>query len=188
MARTDAEIWQDILTGSAGAWSELVKRYQPLVYAVSTRSGLSMADAADCFQQTWVALFEHRNRLRQPQRLSAWLVTAAKREAMRLRRQSERESSEVDMGRQTDGNPLPDEKVLALERQMHLELAMQALDRRCQQVIELFFFAMEDHTYEQIAVDLGLASNSVGACRNRCLKRLKEILLRNGFTDARDDR
>jgi RNA polymerase sigma factor (sigma-70 family) len=187
VTRTDAEIWQDVLAGSADAWNELVKRYQPLIYAVSTRSGLSMADAADCFQQTWVALFEQRRRLRDPKRLSAWLVTTAKREAIRLRRIAEREDSEIDVREPASSNPLPGEELSALQRQMQLELAIQELDPRCQKVIELFFFAEESRTYEQIAAMLGLSGNSLGACRHRCLKRLKNILLRNGFINARDD-
>jgi RNA polymerase sigma factor (sigma-70 family) len=187
ITRTDAELWPDVIAGSADAWNELVKRYQPLVYAVSTRSGLSLADAADCFQQTWVALFEQRRRLRNPERLSAWLVTTAKREAIRLRRLAEREDREIDMREQASDGPLPDDEILALERQMQLELAIQELDPRCREVIELFFFAEESRTYEQIAAILGLSGNSLGACRHRCLERLKNILLRNGFVNARDD-
>jgi hypothetical protein len=56
----DSTLWLRILNGDQTAWKTLVRQYQPLVYTIATRSGLSMADAADCFQQTFVSLFENR--------------------------------------------------------------------------------------------------------------------------------
>lgn len=185
--RTDSELWQDILTGDDTAWNELVRRYQALVYAVVTRAGLSMADAADCFQQTWVLLFRHRHRLHDPSRLSAWLVTTAKREALRLRRRADRETDdpgEIDMISQ---DPLPDEAMEQLERQAQLEIGLKELDPRCRQVVEALFFAPEEKSYEEIARGFGLSVNSLGPVRRRCLERLKRILADHGFIDVRKD-
>ena len=106
---------------------------------------------------------------------------------MRLRRQAQRTSGEADQGEPVDTNPLPDEELAILDRQAQLEIALKELDPRCRELIEIFFFAPEKHTYEQIASSLGLASNSLGASRRRCLNRLKEILLKNDFPGARND-
>ncbi|MDD4051250.1 MAG: sigma-70 family RNA polymerase sigma factor [candidate division Zixibacteria bacterium] len=185
LPRIDSELWQDVLAGDNAAWSELVRRYQALVYAVVTRAGLSMADAADCFQQTWVLLFRHRHRLHDPSRLSAWLVTTAKREALRLRRRADRESgdpTDMDLASQ---DPLPDEAMEQLERQAQLEIALKELDPRCRQVVEAFFFAPEDKSYEEIALSFGLSVNSLGPVRRRCLERLKQILAAHDFADVR---
>jgi RNA polymerase sigma factor (sigma-70 family) len=134
-----------------------------------------------------VALYENRKKLTDPSRLSAWLVTTAKREALRLRRHTERNSGEAGEDEPKDPHPLPDEELAALERQAHLEIAIQQLDPRCRELLELFFFAPEKRTYEQIASALGIAGNSLGASRRRCLNRLKEILVRNGYLDARNE-
>ncbi len=182
----EEELWAAVVSGSHAAWEELVRRYQPLVYAVSTRAGLSVSDAADCFQQTWVSLYENRKSVRNPSRLSAWLVTAAKREALRLRRRAERESGAAGGGETVDSNPLPDEDLELLERQMHLEIAIKGLGPRCRKLVELFFFAPEYLTYQEIASRLDISSNGLGALRRRCLRRLKEILVRNGFWTARN--
>jgi RNA polymerase sigma factor (sigma-70 family) len=187
MSKTDTELWREVLSGDASAWREIVKRYQALVYAVSSRSGLSASDAADCFQQTWVTLYENRRKIENPSRLSAWLVTTARREAMRLRRQAERSGGEVGEDDLVDNNPLPDEELTILERQAQLEIAIKELDERCRRLIELFFFAPEEKTYEEIASILGMAANSLGASRRRCLIRLREILVRNGHLDVRND-
>lgn len=184
---TDRDLWQKTLAGDSTAWQLLVKRYQPLVYAVATRAGLSMADAADCFQQTWVALFENRHRIQDPTRLSAWLVTTAKREAMRLRKRALMDAGDGAELDQPDRSPLPDEELIQIERQAHLEMALAELDPRCRQVVELFFFAPEEQSYDQIAESLGMTMNSLGPVRRRCLERLKEILRKNGVVSVRGD-
>ncbi len=184
---TDKELWHKILSGDEESWAILVKRYQSLVYAVATRSGLSSADIADCFQQTWVSCYNHRAKLQDPSRISAWLVTTAKREAIRLSKLDSRKSSEANKLDQIDTNPLPDEELTHLENQAQLEIAIDQLDSRCRNLIELLFFGPENLSYEQIALSLGITFNSLGPIRKRCLDRLKKILLKNGFEGIRKD-
>lgn len=123
------------------------------------RAGLSASDAADCFQQTWVALYQNRRKLRDPSRSSSWLVTTARRETLRLRHQAGRSGDEDNQAELADRHPLPDEELMILERQAQLEVALKELDPRCRELIELFFFAPGERTYEQIASSLNLASN-----------------------------
>ncbi len=183
--KTDIELWEEILHNRPESWKELVNRYQRLVYAVATRSGLSLADAADCFQQTWVLLYQNRRKLKDPSRISAWLVTTAKREAMRLRRLADKDSTaEIDSD-EPDPAPLPDVALEQLECQIHLELALKQIDPRCRRILEEFFFAAEEESYEVIARKLGLAPNSLGPIRRRCLEKLKEILIGNGYLRER---
>jgi RNA polymerase sigma factor (sigma-70 family) len=184
---TDYQLWQRILEGDSKAWGILVQKYQPLVYAVSTRAGLSMADAADCFQQTWVLLFEHRQRLKDPSRLSAWLVTTAKREAMRLRRRADKRGEEPDNPMLMAQDLLPDEELEQLECQAQLEIALREIDLRCRKVLEAFFFAPEEKSYEEIAALYGISINSLGPIRMRCLAKLKNILIKMGYLEERKD-
>lgn len=187
MQTTDSELWQRIMADDAEAWATLIRRYRALVYAVATRSGLSLADAADCFQQTWVALFQHRSRIKDPTRLSAWLVTTAKREALRLLRRTNHVSHDDAVPQPVDPRPLPDEELQRLENQAKLESGLKELDLRCRKLVAEFFFAPESRSYEEIARSLGLAPNSLGPIRKRCLARLRKILLKNGFPGVRDD-
>ena len=184
---TDYELWQRIIEGDSKAWGILVQKYQPLVYAVSTRAGLSMADAADCFQQTWILLFEHRQRLKDPSRLSAWLVTTAKREAIRLRRRADRRGEEPDYPSLVAPEPLPDEELEQMECQAQLEIALREIDLRCRKVLEAFFFAPEEKSYEEIAGICGISVNSLGPIRMRCLAKLKNILIKMGYLEERKD-
>lgn len=184
---TDAELWQEILSNNPGAWRQLVERYQSLVYAVCLRSGLPMADVADCFQQTWVLLYRSRKKIKNPSRLSAWLVTTAKREVLRAKRVQSR-SVKLDSSAQLIMPPvLPDEELEQLERQAQIELAMLQLDSRCRKVLEALFFAPESESYENIAHSLQISINSLGPLRHRCLEKLKKILAENGFEEERNE-
>lgn len=183
----DRKLWQNILAGDNKAWEELVRRYQALVYTVCIRSGLSLADAADCFQQTWVSLYHNRNTIQDLSRLSAWLVTTAKREVLRVIRQRQKIESGESLNKRAANDPLPDEAVEQLERQACLEIAMKQLDPRCLEIIELFFFEPEDCSYDQIANSLGISVNSLGPIRRRCLDKLRRILLKNGFAGVRTE-
>ncbi len=186
MHRSDSNIWADVLAGNAAAWRELVRKYQALVNTVALRAGLSMADAADCFQQTWVSLYEHRQKLQDPSRISAWLVTTARREAIRLSRRSKRDVEAEAAGELADTGPLADEQLVQLERQAHLEAAVAQLDERCARLVELLFFSPEDWSYERIAEKLEISFNSLGPIRQRCLGRLKKILVEAGYPDVRE--
>ncbi len=187
MSKSDIELWKQILKGSGDAWAELVKRYQPLVYAIPSRSGLSMTDCGDCFQQTWVALYENRMKIKDPSRLSAWLVTTAKRETQRLLHQVKRDPDNPQSVEHADPAPLPDEELIQLEHQAQLEIAIKELEPRCRMVVEAFFFSPEKLSYEDIAKSLGIAPNSLGPIRWRCLMKLKNILEELGFEEVRKE-
>ncbi len=185
---SDSELWVEIKAGNPGAWSILVNRYKSLVYSVCSYMGLSQVDAADCFQQTWSQLYQYRNRLEDPSRVSSWLVTTARREAMALQRSGRRfvnsePSTEID-----DSQARPDELLEELECQAQLEEALRQIDQPCHKLLHLFFFADEEFSYEQIAANMGLAANTLGAKRRRCLEKLRQILSSLGYSRERNSR
>lgn len=186
--KSDLELWQEIQADSQEAWKVLLHRYKSLVYSVCTYMGLSQVDSADCFQQTWSQLYQYRNRLEDPSRVSSWLVTTARREAMALQRSSRRyvdsePSTEVD-----DSQPLPDKVLEDLECQAQLEESLRQIDQPCRRLLYLFFFAEEEFTYDQIAAEMGLAANTLGAKRRRCLEKLRQILSALGYSHERKSR
>lgn len=78
-------------------------------------------------------------------------------------------------------DPLPDDELLSLERQAHIEIAMRRLDGRCRQLVEALFFAPSDKSYKDIAGALGIPANSLGPTRTRCLNKLRKILIEIGY-------
>src|ERR1700716_3960402 len=75
--------------GDEGAWSELVDHFAGLVWSVIRGYRMSAADAADVSQTTWLRLAEHIHKVREPERIGAWLATTAGRECLRMIRQSQ---------------------------------------------------------------------------------------------------
>jgi DNA-directed RNA polymerase specialized sigma24 family protein len=73
-------------TGDQVAWDRLVERYGGVVWAVARAHGLGARDASDVSQVTWLLLAQHLGALRQPERVGAWLLGTATREAYRMRR------------------------------------------------------------------------------------------------------
>jgi RNA polymerase sigma factor (sigma-70 family) len=131
----DADLVAGCRQGDAAAWEALVNRYQRLVYAIALRAGADEHGAADVFQTVFVRLLAHVQRLAQPDRLQAWIVTTAKREALRLRQVGRRTVSLTPI-EGDDAMPLedtlPDDSPLAeqaLAELQQLELLRRGLDR-----------------------------------------------------------
>src|SRR2546429_8506532 len=76
--------------GDEGAWSRLVDHFAGLVWSVIRGYRMSVADSADVSQTTWMRLAEHIHRVREPERIGAWLATTAGREGLRMIRQNQR--------------------------------------------------------------------------------------------------
>ena len=81
-----AELVARARNGDRVAWDGLVDRYGGTVWAVARAHGLDARDAGDVSQVTWLLLTQHLALIRQPERLEAWLLRTATREAYRMRR------------------------------------------------------------------------------------------------------
>lgn len=184
---SDTELVQRCRAGQQAAWSHLVRRYQRLIYTVPRRAGLSEDQSADVFQVVFSRLFEHLDRLDDPCRVQAWLVTTAKRESLRVLELSRRV---VDLapaaGAEDDGSdpldrfasdsPLPEELLADLQQQDRLARAVAQLDERTRKFVELLFLQDEPLPYSEIAARLGIAEGSIGPTRARCLDKLRSLL------------
>lgn len=181
----DAELVARCLKGDAGAWRALVQRYQRLVHAVGRRGGLDEHASADVFQTVFARLVEHLPRLRDADKLQAWIVTTAKREVLGHWRRSQRTvsiSTEGDDGTEA-GLDLPDESPIAeqaLEELQQVERVRRGLDRldaRCRELL-LLVFRDDDEAlpYEEVGRRLQMPTGSVGPTRARCLGKLRTLV------------
>jgi len=175
---TAAELVAACRHGDAPAWRELVSRHQRLVYGVARAFGLQAADAEDVFQQTFVELARSLGRLRNPDRLDAWLCTTARRAALRLKA-AERRRTRLFVDSATVAEVASDEAVAErIERLRMAERVREAIDGLgppCSTVL-LGLFDSPPRPYRELALAAGLAVGSLGATRARCLERLRRLL------------
>ena len=184
----EALIWA-CRRGEAAAWEALVARYQRLVYAVPRRAGLNEEASGEVFQRVFAVLVEQLDRIEQPERIRAWLVTTARRETWRVGRAESLarlsdpgEDETTGEGRQLAGEaPLPDDVVQRLEEQHIVRMGMAALDERCRQLLTLLFYRPDTPSYTEIAAKLGTSEGSIGPTRARCLEKLRHRLGKLGL-------
>ncbi len=127
-----------------------------MIFTVAIRSGLSVEDAEDCLQGTWLALYRTRQTIRDPGKLPGWLTKTARRQAYRIRQRGEQESTRREKADRPTETLLPDEELLKIERDAILQLALNQLDDRCRAIVHALFYAPEDKGYGDIAPQTAL--------------------------------
>jgi len=168
-AITDARLLEGCRNGDAQSWDALVHRYERLVYSVALRSGLTPVDAADVTQVTFIALLEACDRLRDDERLAAWLITVARRKAWRVIRQMSRERPSDEVA--TEPAPsLPWEDIAVLHD------ALLRLEGPCRELLFALYFDPEKPSYAEIAARFDRPVGGIGPMRGRCLQRMRRLL------------
>ncbi len=179
--------------GDEAAWQRLVELFSGLVWSVTRAFRLANADAADVFQTTWLRLAEHIRRIDHPDRVGAWLATAARRECLQYLRSSGRAIPTDDLHR-LEGTPVLDnpteEAILEAEREQEdaaravaLWRALGRLPARCHELLRVLM-ASPPPSYAEVAAALGLPVGSIGPTRARCLQTLREKLAASGISDS----
>ena len=160
--------------GDARAWNALIDQFARLIWAIARSHGLSVSDADDVTQTTWLKLNEHLDKLRDPDRVGAWLAVTARNESMRQVRRARRDvpfDPMVDVRRPALG-PDVDGALLAEERDHALWRAFQSLPPNCR-VLLLMLNSDPAFSYEEVSESLEIPVGSIGPTRGRCLDRLR---------------
>lgn len=179
----DAELIKRCLRGNQEAWEELIFRYERLIYFTAVRSGASSAEADDVFQNVCLIWLKELRKLRNPERLGAWLVTITRREFTAQWRQHEKQDriqgatqAEIDTHQ-----PSPEALAAQSDDARVVQRSLEQLSETCKELLWLLFFHPGNPSYEETARQLGVSVNSIGPRRARCLAQLKEILEQSGW-------
>jgi RNA polymerase sigma factor (sigma-70 family) len=164
--------------GDLGALDQVVVELNPLLWHVARSQGLTTEDAADVVQTTWLELVRQLDAIRSPLALTAWLVSATRREAWRAnaRRRKHHALGDEVLLDLPDGGPDAVERLSADERHRALWRHFTRLAERCQTLLRVI--AMADRPdYAATAEALGLPKGSIGPTRGRCLAKLRAMLV-----------
>ncbi|MFE3071221.1 sigma-70 family RNA polymerase sigma factor [Streptomyces sp. NPDC059247] len=167
--------------GPVPAAPGLLAALAPLLAAESDAEAPAAGiDPGDLEQAVWLRLLE---RLQEtgtaPERPAEWLRRAVRAEARRARRTSHRETPyrEEPVHRPDGAEPhgSPEHSLMAAEGRRTLRAAVTRTPGRCPRVLTAMLDP-EDHTYREIAGELGISQGSLGPMRSRCLGCLRRML------------
>jgi RNA polymerase sigma factor (sigma-70 family) len=183
VADLDRDLIRRCLVGSAGAWQQVLNKYERLVYSIPLRYGLSRDEAADIAQITFTILIESLDTLSEDSRLGAWLATVARRHTWRLLERNRREIASEGL----EGADLAARAVLLgrsdadsiehWELSELLETGLSQIGEPCRELLLALYFQPELSSYAEVAASLGMPIGSIGPTRARCLKRLRQVLV-----------
>lgn len=164
--------------GDLSALNHVVRELNPLLWHVARSQGLRAEEAADTVQTIWLELLQRLHEIRSPHALTAWLVTATRREAWsarnRLRKQVVASPDNVDAV--PDERPDVPELLAEAERHRVLWRHFQRLSERCRALLRIVA-VVDRPDYSVVAEALAMPRGSIGPTRGRCLAKLREMLL-----------
>jgi len=158
-------------------WQLIVRKHGSAVWRTAYRLLGNEADAADCFQETFVCALEvsRRERVRNFSALLARIATSRAMNRLRQRiRESQRNSKPAEWATVPSGNPGPADQVQGRELAVKLR---EALGQLPPQEAEVFCLrCLNDMSYRQIGKELGIKANRAGVLLHRARAKLRGIL------------
>ena len=156
------------------ALMEEAKQYEKKLLNFFWRQGVSYSEGEDLVQETYLRLWEYRERYVHSAKLSTFLFLIARQVRIdALRRQTRREKREESWGKERPDTVEPD----SFSRD-DVRWAVLRLSEPLREVIELGVF--QDLPYAQVSEILGIPVGTVKSRMSNALKKLKEI-----FDDGR---
>ncbi|HEX8159316.1 MAG TPA: sigma-70 family RNA polymerase sigma factor [Solirubrobacteraceae bacterium] len=158
--------------GDNAAWARLIDRFDSTLRSIARSYRLQPSDIDEVVQMTWARLYEHIDRLRQPNAIAGWLATTARRHAMAILQIPTREHLTDNPQSDDLADPEdPQTSLLRAERYAALADAMDALPEH-QRRLMVVLLANPMLDYQQISALLHVPIGSIGPTRARSLTRL----------------
>ncbi len=184
----DVRLMLQVRSGNAGAFEELVLRYQNRLLTVLEHQVGNREQAEDLTQEIFLRVFRARERYEPGAKFSTWLFTIANNVASNaLRSKSRRREVGVPDSNGSDSAPLqldqlakaassfmPTRALDKAEQSQMVRHAVAALNER--QRMALLLAKFEGMSYQDIAETMGLSVQAIKSLLSRARVNLKEIL------------
>ncbi|WOH37568.1 RNA polymerase sigma factor [Thalassotalea fonticola] len=174
--RSDEALIKLALKGKKSAWMTLLKRYEKPIYNYTLRMVSNPDDALDLLQDIFIAVFKNLASFRGDSKFKSWLFRIAhyrcieyyrrKKPHQSLDEQPEQEAEVIDS--------CPENCIKQAQQSEALATAMKILPINQRTVVELKFF--QHFTFDEIAGQLGISSNTVKSRLYSALNKLKGVL------------
>lgn len=131
--------------------------------------------AKDCFQNTFLKLYQVKKSFREVEHIKAWLYKVARNECIDYHRQFWNRN--VNMGYIPNENQKTDSIKIDNEETEQLLKALRALSLKYREVIVLYYY--EEYNTTEIAEILHTSVNTVKSRLRRGTKKLADIIKQN---------
>ncbi len=157
-------------------WQAIVRDHGPTVWQTAYRLLANHSDAADCFQETFLAAFEIacREPVRNVPGLLVRLATTRAIDKLRQRSRQEQRRMDLDEREPASGEAEPIDQAHANELATQLREQIGRLPPQEARVFCLRY--LNDMSYRQIARELNIAIGVVGVSLYRAKARLRAAL------------
>ena len=182
IARTDAAaaapaaLLASLAAGEPEAMERIVERFRRVVYSAARRVLRNSPDVEDVVQDTWLALAANATRIRNPDRLAAWLWATATNAALAVStRQRRQQSWDCDDAPDGEAQRVEDEALAALvaeQRRAALYAALATISAEERELIGLLV-ATARPCYREVSKAVGRPVGSLGPTRLRILAKLR---------------
>jgi len=171
------------LEGDSVAWETLVNRYRKLIYHFPSQERINSDLADEVFQETCLALYKQLPKINQTEDLSFWIANVAQRITWKTINASRKSQGEAISEIYDIESPdkIPEENLITKLNQHHIRRALLSMKEKCKNLLFMLFFSDDESDYKKIANTLGIPIGSIGPTRNRCLDKLRKILISNGL-------
>jgi len=158
-------------------WQWIINKHGLIVWKTACRLLDNHADAADCFQETFISALEvsQRQRVRNFSALLVRLATARAIDQLRRRFHKSRFcANKTDLAAVPSSNPGPAQQLQTQELAVKLREALAQLPQQEAQVFCLRY--LNDMSYRQIAKELDIKTKTAGVLLHRARKKLRDFL------------
>lgn len=181
----DSELMARLNQNDVEAWSELINRYNKIVYSIAYQILRDRFDAEDATQNTFVRLKIYASNYDTSQPLQPWLARIAGGEALRIYQKNKiknkKESVRMDAKQMSLQSQITDapNQVDAIEMGHLIKTAMNQLPDTSRVALTLYYGS--GLTQTEIANQLGVSQVSISERIKLGIDKLKSILKNSGF-------
>ncbi|UAA37977.1 sigma-70 family RNA polymerase sigma factor [Paraneptunicella aestuarii] len=172
--QSDEQLIKKALSGNDNAWLKIVKRYEKAVYNYGIRMTGNTEDALDLMQEVFISVYRNLATFRSEGSFKGWLFRIASYRCVEFYRKKKPTQGLDDAPEQVCEEPLPEQMLLMNQSNKQLIGALQQLPLAQRAVLELKFFGQ--FTFDEIAQQLDVPSNTVKSRLYSALEKLKQIL------------
>ena len=171
--RSDEKLIAKAIKGNKAAWMELLKRYESQIYNYALRMVGDRDDALDLLQDIFIAVFRNLSSFRGESKFKTWLFRIAHYRCIEYYRRKKPWQALDDEPEQVaeEKDSCPQSELMQSQQAENLVRSLQILPVNQRLVVEMKFF--QQFTFDEIATQLGVSSNTVKSRLYSALDKLK---------------